>query len=195
MVPFTDLNLIDTDGVDTAQRPVLQAPIDRGAHRSMDSVPTRVETSGDLAPGKASSPSAEKVTVIVSDPLFTIGPRHLFNSDTTTRAIDPPHDVLEHHGEAPEWDMREKPGFEMIVDGPFVRAARANGATSYVRPNAEDKGLFMVNEKGLVEDKALEMHDRIDECQEAHWEGGGCLDRTVNEAAIPVRVINQSERA
>jgi len=91
--------------------------------------------------------------------------------------------------------MREETGFEMIVDGPFVRAARANGATSFVRSDTEDKGLAVVNEKGLVEDKALEMHDRIDECEEAHWEGGGCLDSTDNKAAIPMRVINQSERA
>jgi hypothetical protein len=127
------VDLINTDGSNPAQNPVIQVPFHSRAHRSINRVPTRVKASGDLLPCEATCPGGQEMSEIVRHPLFALGPPNALDLDPTALAIHAPHGVLEEDSNAPKRDVLKVTRSDTVLGRSLARAARANGPIAHVR--------------------------------------------------------------
>ena len=89
----TGLDLVDADGADGPQLPMLQAPLHHLFDRLTDLFPTGVKAPGRLGPGELARPVRQIQQVGLGQGVLTHSPRHLLDLDPASAALDPPHPV------------------------------------------------------------------------------------------------------
>ena len=126
-VAFGVLDFVDSDGVDLAEHPVLQAPGDDVLDRVEDLVPGSAKRLGRFLPGQPARPAGQKQHVGFGESTFAIAPGDLLDDDRlAAAAIDAPHGVKQKNQKSPERNKLETPLGELIVAGGGLMAARTD---------------------------------------------------------------------
>ena len=102
-VTFGVLDFVDSDGINLAQHPVLQARGDHVLHRVEDLVPGSAKRLGRFLPGQAARSAGREQHVGFGESTFAIGPGNLLDDDGgAATAIDAPHTVKQKKQKSPE---------------------------------------------------------------------------------------------
>jgi len=150
-VPFGLLDFIDSDGVNLAEHPVLQAPSDHVLYRIEDLVPGSAKRLGRFLPGQPARPAGQKKHVGFGERTFAIGPGDLLDDDRlAAAAIDAPHGVKQKNQKSPERNKLETPLDELIVSGGGLVAARTNRFGTLARTHGDFNALVIGTEVGLL---------------------------------------------
>ena len=150
-VTFGVLDFVDSDGVNLAQHPVLQAPGDHVLYRVEDLVPGSAKRLGRFLPGQPARPAGQKEHIGFGESTFAIGPGNLFDDDRlAAAAIDAPHGVKQKNQKSPERNKLETPLGELIVSGGGQMAARTDGLGALARTHGDFNALVIGTEAGLL---------------------------------------------
>jgi len=92
--------LIDSDGVNGAERTVRQSEGDDMFDSVEDLFPGSMKGRGCLFPGKPASPSSQKQHISVGQLMFAVAPRNFFNDHRfAAAAVDAPHGIKQKNQE------------------------------------------------------------------------------------------------
>src|ERR1017187_3129551 len=150
-VTFGVLDFVDSDGVNLAEHPVLQAPGDHVLNRVEDLVPGSAKRLGRFLPGQPACPAGQKQHVGFGESTFAIGPGDLLDDDRlAAAAIDAPHGVKQKNQKSPEGNKLETPFDELIVSGSGLVAARTNRLGAFARTYGDFDALVTGTEAGLL---------------------------------------------
>ena len=126
-VAFGVLDFVDSDGVNLAEHPMLQAPGDHVLDRVEDLVPGSTKRLGRFLPGQPARPAGQEQHVGFGESAFAIAPGDLLDDDRlAAAAIDAPHGVKQKNQKSPERNKLETPLGELIVSGGWLVAARTD---------------------------------------------------------------------
>src|SRR5712691_9943321 len=150
-VTFGVLDFVDSDGVNLAQHPVLQAPGDHVLHGVEDLVPGSAKRLGGFLPGQPARPAGQKQHVGFGESTFAIGPGDLLNDHRlAAAAIDAPHGVKQKNQKSPERNKLDTPLGELIVSGGGLMATRTDGLGALARTHGDFNALVIGTEAGLL---------------------------------------------
>ena len=124
-VPPAIGDLIDPEGLDGPQDPMLEPPAHDPLDRPVDVVPGGVKRPGDLQPREFPRPMGEKLHVGHRQMMLTLGPGQELCCDPTRRTIHPATGIPKEHRKPPEGDKLKGPLRELVITGAALPAARA----------------------------------------------------------------------
>lgn len=154
---FGILNFIDADGVDLAERAVLQAMGDDVFDRVENLFPGSAEGFRRFFPGRAARPTGEEEHISLGQRALAIGPGNFFDDDgAAAAAIDPPHGVQQEDEKSPERDELEAALGKLIIAGRRLVAARADRSRTLARPDGDFDAFVVRTECGAVIEKSPE---------------------------------------
>jgi hypothetical protein len=156
-VAFGVLNFIDADGVDRAERAVLQSPSDDMLDRVADLFPRGTKGLGSFFPRKAAGPAGQEEHVGSGQGAFAVAPRNFFNHDgPAAAAIHSPHGVQEEDEKAPQRDELKTAFGELVVPGRGLMTARTDRGGTLAWPYKDLDALVVGTEACPMIDKSPE---------------------------------------
>jgi hypothetical protein len=127
------LDLIDSNGDDTAHLPMYQAPGNRMANSPIDRIPTATKNRGHLAPGQASCPPGQEPAILVGLTSFSFTPGNFLRHDAAGRAVDSAQCVHEHDGDLPHGDKLPGSFRQAVISWTTLAALAADRPTVLAR--------------------------------------------------------------
>ena len=157
LVAFGVLDFIDADGVDLAERAVLQSPGDDMLDRIENLVPGSAKRFGGFFPRKPARPTGQEEHIGFGQGAFAVAPGNFFDDHgAAAAAIDAPHGVQQEDEESPQGNELEAPLGELVVAGRRLMAARADRGRTLARPHGDFDALVVGTETGVLVDKSPE---------------------------------------
>jgi len=121
------MDLVDADGLDTAQFSILQAPLDKPFDRAVDGLPTGPEHACGFAPRQAPRPSRQERHHRRRDRAFAIAPGKVLDHDPMFGALDPTGGIEEEHWDGPQRDEAPAPFGKAVIARTRLPTRRAFG--------------------------------------------------------------------
>ena len=157
LVFLAHMDLIDAKSYDPGEVSVFDAVFDNPLHRAKNIGPADAEGSGNLRPGKQSSPLGEEEPEHIADLILAGGPRQPFNGWPALAAVDAPGSIDQKDEQSPEGDEVPLAFGLPVISRPLRSASRTNPATAVALGNFHPHGFW--NDRipchGLI-DKALD---------------------------------------
>jgi hypothetical protein len=123
-VAFGVLDFIDADGVDLAERAVLQSPGDDMLDGVENLLPRSPKGLGSFFPRKPTRPTGQEEHVGPGQGALAVAPGDLLDDDgATATAVHSPHGVQQEDEESPQGDELKTPFRQLVVTGRGLMAA------------------------------------------------------------------------
>src|SRR5882757_5502404 len=134
IVVLLPLYLVDANGSNSIQAPVLQAPINNVLDRIEHLLPGCLKAFGDICPRQYLCPARKKLHIRLRQLVLAIAPGHVLDLDAACSAMHTSHHVKEEHRKAPERNKLEAAGFRgVVISGCGLMAPRADRRRTFAR--------------------------------------------------------------
>jgi len=134
-------DLVDPEGLDGAQDPVFQSPLNDPLDRAIDLIPRGVKRPGDLQPREFTGPSREKLHVGRRQMMLTLGPGQDLGDNAACGAIHPSAGIAEEYRKAPKRNKLKAPLRELVITRAALPTARAIGLRAPARNHLDLNGV------------------------------------------------------
>src|SRR5579862_2658460 len=122
-------DLIDPDGLDVLQGPMLEPVIDHPLNGGVDIGPGNLKARGDFIPGELAGPMSQEQSEAVTQPMLAAGPRDFLHDHSAALALNSAHRVNQGHREDPQGCHQPSAGSQVVVGraGPITATAPGFG--------------------------------------------------------------------
>ena len=183
LAAFGVLDFIDANGVDLAERAVLQSPGDDMFDRIENLVPASAKALRGFFPRKPSRATGQEKHIVLAQRAFAVAPRDFLDRyHAAAAAIDPPHGVQQEDEESPLRNELVAPFSELVVSGRRQMAARADCRRTSARSHDHFDAPLVGAETGVLIDKPSEMAAAVQDRGQFHGGETSTLNRLQTQA-------------
>ena len=158
LVAFGVLDFIHPDGIDLAERAVLQPEPDHIFDGVADLVPGGAERLGRFFPRKPARPAGQKQHVGIGQLMLAVAPGNLLDHHRfAAAAINASHGVQQENQKPPERDELVTPFRELIITGRRLMAPGTNRRRTLARPHADFDAFVIGTEASMLVNETPKM--------------------------------------
>jgi len=163
VVAFAVGDFVDSEGLDALEIPVFEAESDDPGDRAKDDVPRGVKALGHLFPTQKAGPASQEMAHGVAAGVFAIGPRHLFDGDSTIGTIDSAHGIAKEDTDIPQRHEAKESEAQPVVSRARLATFRAPGFAVGPWLNINDQGwLNLIADSGPPAISVNKAFDRVE---------------------------------